>query len=73
MGKLERISQTDIACVWSAQKKDTQEKYKAVPINQMPCFESKTEEAASVDANVLASIRQNLISALPSSAVALHK
>lgn len=72
LDKLEKISQTDIACVWSTQKKETQEKYKAVPIDEMPCFKNKTEDIV-IDDNVLRTIRSNMLSALPFSAAALHK
>lgn len=72
LDKLEKISQTDIACVWSTQKKEAQEKYKAVPLYEMPCFEDKTEEVL-VDANISKKIYSNLLSAMPVSSAALHK
>lgn len=38
---LETLSQTDIKCSWAEQKISTNERYKPVPIKEMPCFKDK--------------------------------
>lgn len=40
----EIISQTDLKCAWAAQKNVTKEKYRDVPIKEMPCFKDKVKE-----------------------------
>lgn len=44
---LETISPTDIKCVWSIQKVITNDKYKPLPINEMP--KKNKESAVTVD------------------------
>lgn len=74
MDKLEKISQTDIACAWSQQKANTQQKYKAVSIKEMPCFKQcSTSSNLNIDNALVEQIKYNLIEALPHSALTLHK
>uniref|UniRef100_A0A6P7H3Y7 Uncharacterized protein LOC114344070 isoform X1 n=1 Tax=Diabrotica virgifera virgifera TaxID=50390 RepID=A0A6P7H3Y7_DIAVI len=68
---LEEISQTDIKCVWSNEKKNTKAKYKPVSVEEMPCYEQKcTRERTSVDnADVLNIYRKQL----PNCSFAQHR
>ncbi|XP_045460370.1 uncharacterized protein LOC123670845 [Harmonia axyridis] len=67
---LEIISQTEMKCVWSAQKHLTNEKYKAVPIKDMPCFQNKIEQCElEVDDDKMYNF---FISQLPESAISKH-
>ncbi|XP_050497488.1 uncharacterized protein LOC126892001 [Diabrotica virgifera virgifera] len=68
--ELEVISQTDVKCVWSTQKHVTQEKYKPVPIKDMPCFKNKIEQCRlELDTNKLHNF---FMGQLPQSALSKH-
>lgn len=53
LNKIETVSQTEIKCVWSQQKSSTREKYKPVPICEMPCFADFKPTCHSTDVNKL--------------------
>lgn len=65
------MSQTDLKCVWSTQKNVTQEKYKAVPIDEMPCLKMKiVEPALKVDEKAMAEF---FMRKLPDAATTKHR
>lgn len=69
MDELEEISQTDIKCVWSTQKGMTADKYKAVPIGEMPCFKGKVDsDNDEDDIEMLNFLSTNV----PNNAVKIH-
>lgn len=71
IGDLEIVSQTDLKCVWSTKKCVTQEKYAAVPLNDMPCFKNKISPCElEVDNDRLFDF---FTTNLPKSAISKHK
>lgn len=68
---LEEISPTDIKCVWSTQKVVTKERYKPVPIDEMPCFTDKVKRSniETDDDGIRTFFCQNL----PNSAISKHR
>ncbi|KAK5650052.1 hypothetical protein RI129_001081 [Pyrocoelia pectoralis] len=74
LNKLEAISQTDIACAWSKKKDETKEKYQAIPVAEMECLKKNNNcKSYDVSETTLREIQTNFITALPSSALSLHK
>lgn len=67
---IETISQTDIKCVWSQQKHTTREKYKAVPVLDMPCLNNYTPTSYQVDVGMLRELYGN---ELPTGARKKHR
>lgn len=41
LAELEAISKTQLTCAWPNQKSSVQDKYKAVPVKDMPCIVAK--------------------------------
>ncbi|XP_030758055.1 uncharacterized protein LOC115883786 [Sitophilus oryzae] len=60
-----------IKCVWSTQKVVTKERYKPVPIEEMPCFIDKVKHSNIVtnDEKIRSFFCQNL----PSSTISVHR
>ncbi|KAK4882212.1 hypothetical protein RN001_005531 [Aquatica leii] len=70
LNKIETVSQTEIKCVWSQQKSSTREKYKPVPICEMPCFADFKPTCHSTDVNKLLFLYNN--KELPEAAFVKH-
>nr|CAI5842319.1 unnamed protein product [Callosobruchus analis] len=65
------ISQTDKKCVWATQRNLTKEKYRPVPVAEMPCFSGKILKSnITVDSN---SVLDYFCRKLPNSAIAMHR
>ncbi|KAF5294034.1 hypothetical protein FQR65_LT10939 [Abscondita terminalis] len=73
LNHFEMISQTDIKCMWSAQKTAIRDQYKPVPIKDMPCFKTFSSISTEEHTNTMLEIEQNIIKFLPNSAFSLHR
>ncbi|KAG5863459.1 hypothetical protein JTB14_026643 [Gonioctena quinquepunctata] len=69
--ELELICQTDLKCVGNRQKHTTREKYRAVPIKDMPCFTKKVEEHVNISFDEKEMLNL-FIAKLPNSAISKH-
>lgn len=77
LAELEAISKTQLTCAWSNQKSSVQDKYKAVPVKDMPCIVAKANNRKMdlSDDSVCSetSILEYFIKKLPNSTIAKHK
>ncbi|XP_030758002.1 uncharacterized protein LOC115883733 [Sitophilus oryzae] len=70
--ELEDISQTQLACAWSGRKGFVHNKYKAIPVLEMPCIRSKVGLDVSSDLQKQKCIFEFFIKNLPNCAIAKH-
>lgn len=68
---LENISQTQLKCAWSTQKLITREKYKPVPVKEMPCLANKVP-SCNIEINN-SEVLNFFCANLPQSAISKHR
>lgn len=72
LNSLERLSATDVKCVWSQKKTVFGQKYKPLPILETECFKSKLVEPKSLTADYEQNLNLLQKFAPPNSAFSLY-